>query len=746
MKKLLKRIWNADERIWVYLSLFFFSVFLMFEYYTMSLTAFLRGLKDFGTSVGFWFCFSFEKPLAKIFGHAPTVYASFTDLSELSLAELIDLERIQAKLLAFPKGFCHMFGDYNLWLFDKIYQLSFALLIFSPFIFLMMVMLKGNAVVENDRPNGEFSKAARAVLFVIEKIVLPCVRSCSSFLNFVVKHKAMAYLLIVVWLLNLNVLTLVLDVFAFYFYFIASFRFSAFLMLLAKVLLDALLLLMLMSVFYWLAAAAWIWYRCRENEALDELKHMESKNCGFLKTLDIVTLIIGEPGKGKTTLLTDMVLSWVNIFKTEALKILYRYEMMFPGFAFSKYREDLIGKIQNHEIFCLPQVNDMADAVFAEYEQTKNRDLLCGYKADIFPMSVDLGNRDISLQKALKTYGRAFLVYYNNNPSLSNFPIRFDGSFDDSERMKLWDGDFFKRKKESRYSRILNQDMLRFGKKMDPSSPYNGAFGYGIYSHTELAKSVGNQNTNAEYKTEDEKCNPKNDKHSYSFMMGRHPYSTIDNFVFFRYIGDEQRASSLMAEELGLMSVLAIGSKGDLEVTLKGFEWLFQLRDWLDSEFSKFYWKRENARGDVTLSMLLLKCAVRAVKLSCERLENRFGYRKVELIKQSGSAFSGNSGTVSTAGSAESFTYYQMYMKTYSDRFMTDCYSKLFGEAQKACGMGIMDMKEYGCLDMTVEEMQAQNDHFMIRLMKMLHGSEELEGAPVEVAPSPKNQFEFDEF
>ena len=118
---------------------------------------------------------------------------------------------------------------------------------------------------------------------------------------------------------------------------------------------------------------------------------------------------------------------------------------------------------------------------------------------------------------------------------------------------------------------------------------------------------------------------------------------------------------------------------------------------------------------------------VSAVELVCERLENRFGYCERVLIRQQGSAFSGNSGTANTAGEVKKHVYYQMNMKDYSDRFLTDCYSSLYAKAQKACGRGIMDMEEYGSLSMTPEEMKLQSDRFMMNLMKMIHGEEEFE-------------------
>ena len=228
-------------------------------------------------------------------------------------------------------------------------------------------------------------------------------------------------------------------------------------------------------------------------------------------------------------------------------------------------------------------------------------------------------------------------------------------------------------------------------------------------------------------------------------MMGRHPFSTVDNFVYFRYIGDEQRASSLCAEELGLMSVVSIGEKGDLQVAISGFAWLFAVKKYLDEKFKPFNESFENARGDITLSIMLLKYAVSAVNIFADNLEGRFGYREVELIRQQGSAFSGNAGTTATAGAVQSHIYYQMNMKDYSDRFMTDCYSQLYAAAQKACGMGIMDMKEYGGLGMTVDEMELQGDHFMKRLIKMLHGEGDFEEETSDNSDD-KDEFIFDEF
>ena len=122
----------------------------------------------------------------------------------------------------------------------------------------------------------------------------------------------------------------------------------------------------------------------------------------------------------------------------------------------------------------------------------------------------------------------------------------------------------------------------------------------------------------------------------------------------------------------------------------------------------------------MTVALMIPKLFVSLINLLCTRIENVYGYREIILVKNKGDAYSGNNALKTEP---ERHVYYQANMKTYSKRFMTDCYAKLFTELQKKCGVGLMDMPCFEGLDMTVEEMDSlQNDYFLMDLMRMLHG------------------------
>lgn len=700
------------------------SVTLTVIFYRAPLLRFWHSLVDLGKSAAYFFLFVFvpsydvstlSRPAASlpdVSGYVDYIGFNFT-IEQITDFFKVLWERVSDVFI---------FAEYNTFLFERLYLILMLALPLLPCLIGIFYIIKSFYMAGKDTPAGD--KSSGYDLF--EKITLVLKKAfdfVAEFLHYFKTKKIFLLSFALIWLLNLCVFPYVLDFFSFYLFFAASFNFFSFICLLFRYIVNAFMMFKGAPFIFWLCFGFCIYYEYHKRKALDLLRHNEAKNCGFLKTLELIVLIIGEPGKGKTTLLTDMVLSWVNIFKQEALDTLYEYEMLFPGFSFAAFRAALVPMIEERSIWCVPQIDDVVDDMFKQYEESDNDNTyLYGYNDKLYGFTVDLGNSTLELKEALKTYGKAFVVYYNDNPSLSNYPIRFDGTFDNSKFLQLWNGDFFNRKKKSvsRYSHVLQQDIMRFGKRVDPDNPYIGSYGYGIYSNTEWAKSYGNQNTNADYDSQAEEANPKNDFYSYSLMMARHPNVTIDNKVYFRFIGDEQRAPSLAADKRELCTIISIEEKGELKIALRGFNWLFAIRDKVCSPFEDFYLEYQNVRADMTLLLMVPKLFVSFINLICKRIENVYGYREIILVKNKGDAYSGNSPTKTEP---ERHVYYQANMKTYSKRFMTDCYAKLFTELQKKCGVGLMDMPCFEGLDMSVEEMDAlQNDYFLMKLMGMLHG------------------------
>jgi hypothetical protein len=452
---------------------------------------------------------------------------------------------------------------------------------------------------------------------------------------------------------------------------------------------------------------------------------MEAMNCGFLKTLDVVCLIVGEPGTGKTTLLVDMFLSWINIYKDKSLKTIFKYELYFPSFPWASFREDILIRIENREFYCASKLEKYVDLVMDFYEITGQNGFIYGYRDDIYKTTVNVGSRKISLREALKEYGKAFRLYVNENLGISNLPIRMDGNFDNSKYLKKWNGNFFEKKEVSRLSHILNQDMLRHGVKMDPASAEIGTLGPSVIAWTEISKDLCNQITNSGYKAEAVTCNPKNEKSNYSFMFARHIKALIDNFPYIRFITDDQRAANVAASAVGLMCVINISCKSEIMIALPGFDFYLELEGYVSKYFNKLSLKRENVRGDVTLSWILIKQMVSCFSLPAQRMRSCFSYEELTLLRQAGNAFSGNEGAQNAAGAATEHVYYKMHWKDYNDRFISDCWSPAYAEAQERAGIGIDDIPCYQNLQPTPEELEYQRSRLGNDLLKAIRSEDQ---------------------
>lgn len=715
-----EKLLSVDIRKYILLSLLFVSILFSFTIYDDSLVRLISALEDLCTSLINWFVFCYGELFYILFDiELPEVNVKLLSFPRISFEEMlnIDLVGLSARLKRFPDAFERLFLQYNQWLYNFLF---YGLLIFSNgamCLFLVGFLLIRMMFQENDRPEGYYSKPARMYIALTSKIIKPTKAFFIDFTNYCQEHKGLVYALFAVWLFNLNIVTIVTEFVAFYYYFICSWSFRSVGLILAYCGLDTIIMLLSLPLAWWLVVVARIYYRVNEEQGIDNLKHMEAMNCGFLKILDIVVLIVGEPGTGKTTLLVDMFLSWINIFKDESLKTIFKYELYFPSFPWARFRRDLMDRVVSREIKCLPHVDDYVDHLF---DVSFSDGFVYGYRDDLYKYTVDVGNRQIKLREALKVYGNAFVLYLNENLGISNFPIRMDGNFDNSKYFKKWNGNFFEKKKVSRLTHILNQDMLRHGVKKDPRSKEIGALGPSVIAWAEISKDLGNQNTNAHYKADALTCNPKNEKIIHSFMFARHLRSLVDNFPYIRFITDDQRAANVAASAVGLMCVVNISSKSEMMIAIPGFGFYLETEKFIVKIFNKLSLKRENVRGDVTLSWILIKQIVSAISLPAQRMRSQFGYEELTLLRQAGNAFSGNEGAQNTAGQATEHVYYKMYWKNYSDRFISDSHASAYAEAQKRAGIGINDIPTYQNLRMSSEEIEYHRSRLGSELINMM--------------------------
>lgn len=713
---------SQDLRLYILLSILFSSLLLTFTVFDGSVLRLISAAEDLITSLLYWFFFCYGELLRLLFRiKVPSINPLFLKFPRVAFEDMlnVDLVGLSARLDRAVNAFGYMLPEYNEWLYNVLF---YGLLMFTNLglcFFLLGFLCFRLMFSANGRPVGYVSKPARIYLNLTEKIIKPLKAFLIDLFTYAHEHTKITYWIFTIWLVNINVLTIGVELFSFYYYFICTWDLTAFLLIFAYIGLDAAVLLFSLPLLYWMVVGGRIYYRVCEEQGLDNLKHMEAMNCGYLKTLDVVCLIVGEPGTGKTTLLVDMFLSWINIFKDENLKTIFKYELYFPSFPWSSFREDLFLRIKSRELNKIPLVEDYVDLVMDFYEITGHNGFIYGYRDDLYKTTVNAGNREISLRDALKEYGNAFMLYTNENLGISNLPIRMDGNFDDSKYFKKWNGNFFEKKKVSRLTHILNQDMLRHGVKMDPNSKEIGVLGPSIIGWTEISKDLGNQITNSGYKADALTCNPKNEKSIHSFMFARHIKALIDNFPYIRFITDDQRAANVAASAVGLMCVINISGKSEMKIALPGFGWYLDLEGFIVGQFNKLSLKRENVRGDVTLSWILIKQSVSSFSLPAQRMRSCFGYEELTLLRQAGNAFSGNEGAQNTAGQATEHIYYKMYWKNYSDRFISDSHASAYAEAQKRCPIGIDDIPCYKDLRMSSEEIKYQRSRLGTELINM---------------------------
>ncbi|MBE6548848.1 MAG: hypothetical protein E7670_00285 [Ruminococcaceae bacterium] len=723
LKRLCETYNDADVRFHVSLILVSLSIFLLTLRYAIPAQRLYDAIIDFGLSIAYWFVFITEPMWENFLGYVPQISTSRRKLPSIDFEKVFpfSFDEIVDKFSNFFAGLFNLdnFLDYNLFILELLYNVTLYGSMLIPSAVMMWQMFRDSLVKDKENPVGSFTQSVEIVLTAVRTTVRPVVSAVRGLVLYIYDHPWIWRTLLVTWLLNLNIFTIIFEFFGFYFYFISSADLISFFFQIIKLLVDVVIMFDGLPLILWIPIIFAIYWAYCSYVGLDTLRHFDAMNCGFLKSIAYISLLIGAPGVGKTTLLTSFSLYFVNIYKKDSFDTLYDVEMTFPAFPFPAFRKELDERIKSGVIYNIPKARQYVDHIEEVYKAKPSPSVLFGYDEDLFAMEKNESTRIRSLFSALREYASAYFIYRCENPNLSNYPIRFDGKFDDSTYLPLWNGDFYsrdprKRKEESRYSHILDQDILRPGKKVDPDNKNIGCFGFGIYSNTEWGKARGNQLTTVDEDKASEIANRKNDLYSYSLKMSRHANTTVANKVYFRFLGDEQRPESLAADQRELCDVISIIDKSEIKLALPHFKWLDKLYDKVYEPFKDFWAEYSNARGDTCLTVFLLKLAVGGFSNVYKRIYNKYGYYTITLSLKDGRSY-GNS---KDSANAERIVEYNMpVMQVYSERYNTDCFSGFFTKAQLDCAVGINDLECFTGLTQTNKQMVAQHDFFLDEYM-----------------------------
>ncbi len=607
----------------------------------------------------------------------------------------------------------------NFWLkFSDVLYVLFLVIQFVVIFLLFLKSLMQNAIRKQNNDYGQDTKSLKKYKVFEKKVLCKIKFKSKEFWAFFTADRKIKYstLFLVVWLFNLNIFTILGEVFAYLFYFCSSADFSTVFVQLYKLLLDVILMFSALPWYVWVIVVFVLMVKYRAKRGYKKLNHMQAKNCGFVKSLSTCTLFSSPMNAGKTKLMTSMTLTATTVFKETAKESLFKAEFKFPNFPFIRFEQKLNELIEKHEVYGLATIEIFVRDLEQEFLKSINREdfkykdtrnILFGYYWHEYGLFYDNGMYKESLFEVLDTYAKAYYVYVLTcSFGVSNYAIREDNKLESIGNFPIWDFDFFKRSTDldnTYYTKILDFDVLRKGKKVVSKNEFADTFEFGVIVITELDKERGNSIDTNELKKFVEMANQKNDLFNYSLKMGRHP-STIDFKPYAKFFFDLQREMKVDADLREVCGEILTVSKVDdkrLAMPLFFFEEILY-----GLTFPRFVSTHEEYRfwhGNNTLWMYLLKKMLIPFFNFYDRTYNRFGYDIMTL-------------SITTGKMDESVSfkdYYVMYKKDYAKRYSTDSHSDFYRKASLKKAKGLIDYPEYSSERATLDELRLQNSYFI---------------------------------
>lgn len=528
----------------------------------------------------------------------------------------------------------------------------------------------------------------------------------SQYIRFYRSNQNLVTATVIIWLLNFNLITVIIEFLAYYFYFVVTYELSTLYVQFGKLFID--LQAIFIHVPLWIIlifVIRWLHNR-RKSIAKAQLRHMEARNCGFIKELPIVSMTCGSMGKKKTTVITDMALSQEVMFKQTAFDLLQKNDMRFPNFPWICFEDELRACLEYHTVYNLATIKDWVTLKRERYERTQNAERqLYGYDVNKYGLYFDDGLKHVYLFDVLSTYAQLYFVYViESSLIVANYSIRTENIMIDAGNFPMWIYDFFPEATscEGRHAHIIDYDALRLGRKVIEDNPKIGSFEFGVLVMSEIGKERGNNLELREVKKSKDETNQKNDLFNAWLKMCRHS-ATIDNFPFIKVFTDEQRPESWGADARDLCDILTIVSCGEQRIALPLYIYEEMFIEISLNWFLGIYYDFRHRRGDNTLFVHILKSIISKLFKYNLRNYNRYGYSLAIIQKENGRM----------DGKVKKLKYFVMNKKIYARRFSTDCFSDYFNDIARGTYIGLNDYVEYRTERATVDELLQQNSYFI---------------------------------
>lgn len=700
---------------------------------------FAESCRDLGLAVAGLFCkvFSleytfnaesvFEISDVKLEGILPLDFSALIEKSQNFIHKLFDLENIV--------GYFH-----SLWVGG--YVLFYVLFVGVPLALIMWLLIALNLKGQNVDYGAETKPLILYKRFE-NKVIGPVTFAIKEFVEFVKESRFWKVMWGIIIAFSLNVVTIAIECFAFYYTMLGGFSSSAYIAV-YKLFVD-LSVLSRVPIAVWIIVALVVVSIWRKKTGYRRLRRREMLNRKIIETLSTFVIFFATMGAGKTLTMTDVILSQQQKLRDDAKDIMSEVDFAFPDFPWAEFEQDMKYRMNEHVVekkncfgvvvarrvirptlynlqsieACFDNLKKSGERYFTDekyrmfYDKAvrrgKLKPILWGYDVAQYGTWYDNALQYESIYDALRDYAQAYFIYSMTTSMIfSNYAVVTKDEIDDAGNFPLWMTDFFEvptfdSECPSMNSHILDNDMLRLGKKFDENNKFKDSFEFGALAYTEGDKERGNMLENLELKKTSEEVNQKNDNFNAMFKMSRHP-ATIRNRKFFFAYMDMQRTGSINADLKEIGDNVKIDSVDSIKMLMPFFDIEELMFNLIVPRFVNLYYKYRHDRGDMNLAMYLMKKIATAINNHYVKSYNTFGCKVEHLI----------------INEERKEKYYIMPKKIFSGVFASDALASFFRMKSSKTSVGIKDIPTFKTDKASLEELLQLNSYFVRDWMQYL--------------------------
>ena len=613
-------------------------------------------------------------------------------------------------------------------------------------IWVPLVMVLSSAIrqflsepVKGERP-GPDSALAWWDSFFIPRVVKPSKAWVSAFASwFRNEHPWLK------WVARIEILSLcvagwtIMDAVTSYILLLGSFEFGWFVPFVSSLFADVFTIFRTIGIPGGIVVWGFLSFRAGRREALDRLRAMQGVNEQTADSLKVATIITGQAGIGKTSMMTSLAIDMESGFREKAFGIMRKYTMAFPHFPWTALegwvyaqvsrddRSRLVDRAQIH-LALLKIWNAWKDEGFPKVN-ADGYEAFFGYDMEDGIEWFD-GAKSVPLIDAVGAYAESFFLYFTGQKlAFSNYPIAFDsGAFGRFFPIFSPSGSYLAYgarpgpEKDS-FSHIAKFDFRRIKKSLNPEdSTSMASMDGGVEAYTEASFERGNKNDYAGMKRNGDVANPTNDGYNESVKLTRH-FFTIDGQNMGSVLFDTQRAGAVNADlRVACEDSILILDRSPEQNALP-FWWLDEyICEWAENRWYNFYFYqwRPN-RCSETLINRIIGLLAKAFIDHRQRMRNAYGYQILTFNRESG-------GSDDLTGKRTVEAYYLIWKKIYGGVYKTDGYRPIMDQRAIAARTGWLDSEMWHSTEASSKELNIEGSYFLNDLSVTM-AAEGLKGA-----------------